>query len=154
MGIVGAHHTCFTVKDMKRSLAFYRDTLGFELVNERPEVTNNYFREIIGFPDAVVYAVLLRIPSTSHYLELFEYKHPRGVAQDLTPNNPGSSHLAYLVDDLRALYEQIKREPDIEFISAPIYLDEGPNTGGWALYMKDPSGIVIELFELPVQGGE
>jgi catechol 2,3-dioxygenase-like lactoylglutathione lyase family enzyme len=89
---------------------------------------------------------MLKIPGTTHYLELFEYKQPRGTAQDLTPNNPGSSHLAYLVDDLRAMYPRLK-DAGVEFISEPIYLDEGPNTGGWALYMKDPNGIVIELFE-------
>lgn len=147
MAVTGAHHTCFTVKDMKRSLEFYCGTLGFELVNERPEVTNNYFRAIIGFPDAVVYAVLIRIPGSEHYLELFEYKHPRGTPQDLTPNNPGSSHIAYLVDDLRAMYAHLSQEPDLTFISEPVYMDEGPNEGGWALYMKDPNGIVIELFE-------
>lgn len=147
MGIIGAHHTCFTVKDMQQSLAFYRDALGFEVVNERPTVTDSYFRDIIGFPDAVVYAVLLKIPGSSHYLELFEYKQPRGVAQDLTPNNPGSSHIAYLVDDLRALYDRLKDFPGLHFISAPVYLDAGPNKGGWALYLQDPSGVVIELFE-------
>jgi catechol 2,3-dioxygenase-like lactoylglutathione lyase family enzyme len=146
MTVVGAHHTCFTVKDMAKSLAFYRDLLGFELEGERPEVTNNYFRAIVGFPDCVVHAAMLKIPGTTHYLELFEYKQPRGTAQDLTPNNPGSSHLAYLVDDLRAMYPRLK-DAGVEFISEPIYLDEGPNTGGWALYMKDPNGIVIELFE-------
>jgi catechol 2,3-dioxygenase-like lactoylglutathione lyase family enzyme len=147
MGIIGADHTCFTVSDMARTLAFYRDLLGFEIIHERPAVTNNYFRKIIGFPDAVVHAVYMGIPGTTHRLELFEYKHPKGVAQNLTPNNPGSSHLAYFVDDLRALYAKLKAA-NVQFISdGPIYMDEGPNTGGWALYMQDPDGIVIELFE-------
>jgi catechol 2,3-dioxygenase-like lactoylglutathione lyase family enzyme len=146
MGIYGAHHTCFTVRNMADSLAFYRDLLGFEVISERPEVTNAYFRAIVGFPEAVVHAVLLKIPGTEHCLELFEYKHPRGTPQDLTPNNPGSSHLAYLVDDLQALYAKLQAA-GVTFISPPVYLDEGPNIGGWALYMKDPSGLVIELFQ-------
>ena len=29
MTIVGAHHTCYQVADLERSLAFYRDLLGF-----------------------------------------------------------------------------------------------------------------------------
>ncbi|PJF25868.1 MAG: bleomycin resistance protein, partial [Phototrophicales bacterium] len=29
-----------------------------------------------------------------------------------------------------------------------IYIDQGPNAGGWALYMKDPDGIPIELFQM------
>jgi catechol 2,3-dioxygenase-like lactoylglutathione lyase family enzyme len=146
MSIIGADHTCFTVSNMARSLAFYRDLLGFEMINERPAVTNTYFRAIVGFPDAVVHASFLRIPGTAHCLELFEYKHPHGTPQNLTPNNPGSSHVAYYVDDLKTLYARLKAA-DVQFISEPVYLDEGPNIGGWALYMKDPDGIVIELFQ-------
>lgn len=149
MGITGAHHTCYTVKDMARSLAFYRDLLGFEIVHERPEVTSKYFRDIIGFPDSIVHAVLLAIPGTDHHLELFQYKHPEGIAQDLTPNNPGSSHIAYHVDDLRALYKYLKDAGVDGFISPPIYLNEGPNEGGWALYLRDPDGIPMELFQPP-----
>jgi catechol 2,3-dioxygenase-like lactoylglutathione lyase family enzyme len=144
--ITGAYHTCYTVSDMARTLAFYRDLLGFEIINERPEVTSNYFRTIIGFPDAVVYAVLMKIPGTDHVLELFEYKHPAGIKQDMTPNNPGSSHVAYKVDDLKALHERLAAA-GVEFVTEPVYLDEGPNEGGWALYMKDPDGIIIELFQ-------
>ena len=148
MTIIGAHHTSYTVKDIQVSLAFYRDLLGFEVVNERPQVTNSYFRAIIGYPDAVVYAILMRIPGSDHHLELFQYLQPVGTPQDLEPKNPGSSHIAYKVDDLQAMYPTLK-EANVNLISEPIYLDEGPNEGGWALYMRDPDGIVIELFQLP-----
>lgn len=146
MAITNAHHTSFSVIDMRETLAFYCDLLGFEIVNERPAVTDAYFREIIGIPDAVVYAVLLRIPGADHLLELLEYKHPRGRPQDLRPNNPGSSHIAYIVDDLLAMVPKLQAA-GVEFISEPVALDAGPNSGGWALYMKDPNGIVIELFQ-------
>lgn len=146
MGIVGAHHTSYTVADTERSIKFYRDLLGFELIIDRPEVTLDYFRTIIGFPDAVVHNAVLRIPGTPHLLELNGYKHPKGTTQDLTPNNPGSGHICYFVDDLQPFYEKLKAA-GVEFISTPTYLDQGPNKGGWALYMKDPDGIVIELMQ-------
>lgn len=146
MGIIGAHHTSYTVKDTLRSLEFYRDLLGFEVIVDRPEVTLDYFRTIIGFPDAVVHNAVLRIPGTTHLLELNGYKHPAGTPQDLTPNNPGSGHICYFVDDLQAMYDKLK-QGGVEFISSPTYLDQGPNKGGWALYMKDPDGIVIELLQ-------
>ena len=149
MGITGAHHTCYTVKEMTRSLAFYKELLGFEIVHERPAVTTEYFRAIIGFPDGVVHAVLLSIPGTDHHLELFQYKIPAGVSQDLSPNNPGSSHIAYFVDDLEALYKKLKGAGVEGFVSEPVYLDQGPNKGGWALYLMDPDGIPLELFQPP-----
>ncbi len=146
MAIIGAHHTSYTVSDTVRSIAFYRDLLGFELIVDRPEVTLEYFRTIIGFPDGVVHNAVLRIPGTTHLLELNGYKHPRGKEQDLTPNNPGSSHICYFVDDLKSMYETLKAA-GVQFISSPTFLDQGPNKGGWALYMKDPDGIVIELLQ-------
>ena len=84
-----------------------------------------------------------------HHLELFQYKHPVGTSQDLTPNNPGSSHIAYYVDDLRTLYDELKHAGVTGFVSPPIYLDQGPNEGGWSLYMTDPDGIPLELFQPP-----
>ncbi len=147
MNIIGAHHTSYSVSDMAKSLAFYRDLLGFELVNERPAITDSYFRTIVGLPEAVVYGVLMKIPGTNHHLELFEYKTPRGEKQDIShPNNPGSSHIAYLVDDLNALYKRLDAA-GVQFVTPPVYLDAGPNKGGWAAYMKDPDGILIELFQ-------
>jgi catechol 2,3-dioxygenase-like lactoylglutathione lyase family enzyme len=147
MAVVGAHHTSYTVSDLDRTVPFYRDLLGFEVVLERPEIVLEYWRAVVGFPDAVARDAILKIPGTNHLLELIEYKHPRGVAQNVTPNNPGSSHVCYLVDDLQAMYPRLI-EAGVEFISkGPIYLDQGPNKGGWSLYMKDPDGIAIELFQ-------
>jgi lactoylglutathione lyase len=148
MAIIGAQHTSYTVSDTERSIRFYRDLLGFELVFERPEVTLGYFRTIVGFPDAVVHNAVLKIPGTTHLLELNGYKHPRGTLQDLTPNNPGSGHICYYVDDLQTMYESLMTA-GVAFISSPTYLDQGPNKGGWGLYMKDPDGIVIELMQEP-----
>lgn len=151
MGIIGAEHTSYTVRDLESAKIFYCDILGFEIAHARPEITNQYYRDVIGFPDGVTSDLYLKIPGTDHRLELIQYRHPVGVQQDTTPNNPGSSHIAYIVDDLQALYKRLKAVDSvkIEFISEPVYLDEGPNKGGWALYMKDPNGIIIEMFQAP-----
>lgn len=148
MPIIGTDHTSFSVINMEESLAFYRDLLGFEVLDLRPQATNQYLRDIVGLPDAVINKAYLRIPGSEHRLELFEYTQPRGTPQNLTPNNPGSSHIAYLVDNLAELYEKLKAA-GATFITPPVYLNEGPNIGGWALYMKDPNGIIIELFQPP-----
>ncbi len=147
MAVVGAHHTSYTVSDLTKTLPFYRDLLGFEVVHERAEIVQSYWRAVVGFPDAVARDAMLKVPGANHFIELIEYKHPRGTMQNVTPNNPGSSHVCYLVDDLKAIYARLKAA-GVQFISeGPIYLDQGPNQGGAALYMKDPDGIVIELFQ-------
>jgi catechol 2,3-dioxygenase-like lactoylglutathione lyase family enzyme len=148
MKIIGAEHTSFTVSNLERSLAFYHDLLGFEILHMRPKITNQYFRDIVGFPDGLIKDAFLAIPGTDHRLELFEYVNPRGTPLDVRNNNPGSAHIALLVDDLVPLYEALKAK-GVQFRSPPIYLDEGPNIGGWGVYMLDPDGITIELFQAP-----
>lgn len=144
--IIGADHTSFTVANLERSLEFYVELLGFEVINLRPGITSQYFRDIIGFPDGVINSAYLTIPGTGHRLELFEYVQPRGVPADVRTNNPGSAHVAYLVDDVRALYAELK-EKGVRFRTPPVEINAGPNKGGVAVYMLDPDGITIELFE-------
>lgn len=96
--IVGAHHTSFTVAQIDRSVEFFRDQLGLELLVRR-EVCDEYFGRIVGIAGCVVQAALLRIPGTTHHVELFEYEIPRGIPVQLRPCDPGSSHLSFLVDD-------------------------------------------------------
>ena len=99
MKVKGANHTSYAVSDLERSKAFYCDILGCELIWER-EIEEQYFRDIVVFSDCVVKAAFLRIPGSDHQLELFEYVHPRGDKQDMNTNNPGNSHMAFVVDDL------------------------------------------------------
>ncbi len=146
--IIGAEHTSFTVSNLDQSLAFYVDRLGLEILHIRPEITNRYFREIIGFPEGIVRGAFLRIPGTDHRLELFEFVAPRGAPADIRTNNPGSAHLALLVDDLWAAYQELKAK-GVRFRSPPVALDEGPNVGGVSVYMLDPDGITLELFQPP-----
>lgn len=148
MKIAGADHTSFTVSDLDRSLYFYVDLLGLELLHLRPRITSNYFRGVIGFPAAVVKGAFLRIPGSAHRLELFEYLEPRGTPADVRTNNPGSAHLALLVEDLQEAYEELVAQR-VRFRSPVIYLDEGPNAGGYAVYILDPDDITIELFQPP-----
>jgi len=145
MPIVGVDHTSFTVSDLERSLEFYVGLLGCELLWRR-EISDQYFRDIVGVPDCVVKAAHLRLPASSHKLELFEYLQPRGAAADLRTHNSGSAHLSFLVDDLPALHASLS-EKGVRFRSAPVTIDRGANAGGVAVYLLDPDGITVELFQ-------
>lgn len=145
MKIVGAEHTSYTVSNLERSLEFYVGVLGCHVLWQR-EISDKYFRDIVAMPNALVKAAHLAIPGTTHNLELFEYVQPRGSTADVRNNNPGSSHLAFLVEDLPSAYRELKAK-GIQFRSEPIGIDKGVNTGGYSVYMLDPDGITVELFE-------
>src|SRR5262245_50950967 len=147
--IRAAHHTSFTVADLDASVQFFRDLLGLELLWTR-EVRDDYFGRIVGHPGSVVRAALLRIPG-GHHVELFQYLEPRGQACRPRPCDPGSVHLSLLVDDLPGLHRQL-RERGADFVSEPVSITAGPNRGGWGVYLRDPNGILLELFQPPRTG--
>jgi extradiol dioxygenase family protein len=44
------------------------------------------------------------------------------------------------------MYTRLK-DRGVEFVSPPITVDAGANVGMKALYLRDPDGFTIELFE-------
>jgi catechol 2,3-dioxygenase-like lactoylglutathione lyase family enzyme len=144
------HHTGYTVSDLDRSVAFYCDLLGCALIATQ-EKQGGYLAAIVGYPDAHVRMAHLRLPGGEHVIELFEYLSPRGARPDVQPCNVGASHLCFLVDDLQALYERLLAHGVTSFVSPPVEVDTGINRGGLALYLRDPDGITVELFQPPAK---
>ena len=147
MKIIGAHHTSYTVSNLERSLEFYVGLLGCELLWQR-EISDPYFRDIVGYPDCVVKGAQLKIPGSNHVIELFQYLTPPGRPSDLQPGDTGSSHIAFLTDDLQAAYGELNAR-GVTFRSPPVEITAGANRGGWGIYMEDPDGITMELFQPP-----
>ena len=108
MGARRLHHTGYTVSDLDRSVAFYRDLLGCEVLATQ-EKEGGYLAAIVGYPDAHVRMAHLRVPGGEHVIELFEYLAPAGDRADVEPRNIGASHLCFIVADLPALYELAAR---------------------------------------------
>jgi catechol 2,3-dioxygenase-like lactoylglutathione lyase family enzyme len=148
MSVSGLHHTCYTVSSVDRSVAFYRDLLGCEVLATQ-EKEGGYLAAIVGYPDAHVRMAHLRVPGGSHVIELFEYLSPQGGHADVEPRNVGASHICFLVDDLPAVYERLRDNGVTSFVSGPVEVDTGINRGGYALYLRDPDGITVELFQPP-----
>jgi lactoylglutathione lyase len=143
--ITRPHHTGLQVADLARSVAFYRDVLGFEEVfawNPRAP----YVGELVGYPDVDLHAAILRPPDSEVFLELLEYRNVERTPVDTRTANPGTAHIAFFVDDLDALYADL-RARGVASVSAPVSPTIGPNKGGRAVYMIDPDGIRVELIQ-------
>jgi len=144
--ILAADHTGFTVTNLERSLAFWRDVLGFEL-SHRPHQTDTLASEITGVPGAEISIAVLK--GYGHKIELLEYSAPPD-RQLLRPRpcDVGSVHVALLVDDLGAVLSAIAAS-GWTAAGKPQTLTAGPNAGKRVVYVRDPDGTTIEFMQPP-----
>jgi len=142
MQILGVHHTSFTVSDIDRSVAFYRDTLGMDLL-EQSEASGQTVETILGMPGAHLKGAFLK--AGDHTLELFQYLSPEGKPYDRRTCDVGPCHIAFLVADIHELYKALSAK-GVHFKSAPQAVEVGGETH-WACYMTDPDGITLELYQ-------
>lgn len=144
-------HFSFTVSDIERSVKWYTQTLGLELVH-RQRQENAYTQRLVGIPGAVLEVAQLKIPGLSpkystHMLELIEYVAEKGDSPASLPTNQvGVAHLALFVTDIHDRYEQMVNQ-GVVFCNAPVEITAGANKGGWACYLHDPDGITLELLQ-------
>jgi lactoylglutathione lyase len=146
MTVIGCDHIGIQVQDVDRSASFYRQHLGFELVN-RWSMTEPYVQRVVGYyPDVTLEIALLTIPGSDVFLEILEYRGVDKAAVDPATANPGTGHFCLFVDGLDELYARLK-SAGVEFVSELQTPSVGPNTGGRLVYMKDPDGIRVELVQ-------
>ena len=143
-------HTGLTVRDLDRSLGFYRDTLGMETLFEQ-EKEGGYLAAIVGYPGAHVRMAHLAFPGDDHRLELFQYLEPEPRGEPGEPRDVGITHICLLVDDIDALHVRL-RAAGVDFYSDPVLVDTGANAGGVGVYLRDPDGITLELFQRSKEG--
>src|SRR5205809_5010925 len=104
--IISADHTGITVSNLERSLAFWRDVLGFELSHTAHQ-KGELAQEITGVERAEIKLAVLRTPG-GHKIELLEYLAPSDCkCAYLRPCDVGFVHVALLIDDLDAVLERI-----------------------------------------------
>ncbi len=116
-------HVHLTVSDLDRSLAFYRDVLGFE-------VTTRYGRE----------AVFLSAGGYHHHIGLNTWAG-RGAPRP-PAGTTGLYHFAILYPDRRALAAAVRR-----VLEHGIPLEGASDHGvSEAVYVRDPDGNGVELY--------
>ncbi len=146
MGIVMGHHHGFTVSDLDRSVSFYRDLLGMELVriSERRDLPS--YNTILGYDQVHLNIAILRHPVNEFILELVQYVHPEVEARPQENRYLGASHVAFEVDDVDAMYTQLM-EAGFGSINPPTDVDRDGVVVARAMYALDPDGISIEMFQ-------
>jgi len=143
--IIAADHTGITVSNLERSLAFWRDVLGFEL-SHRAHQTGDLAREITGVAGAEISIAVVKAPG--HKIELLEYLAPPDRKQhvDFSPCDVGHVHVALTIDNLDAVLTAIAAS-GWKAAGKPQTLQTGPNVGKRVVYVRDPDGTTIEFMQ-------
>lgn len=126
-GIYGIHHVCVNTPDIERSIAFYRDVLGFRLLGS----------ETCDFGE---YAMLKLNDSR---LELIQ---PNEVTEDTFGDKGSLTHLGLAVRGLDAVVADL-RAKGIQFLSEDIEDNDAPMGGLRAIQLLGPSREHINLYE-------
>lgn len=144
--IAATNHTSFTVSDLNRSLAYFCDVLGFELLNRSPR-DPAFIERVVAIPGADIEVAYVQAPG--HRLELIEYRGPDGRRQvDSRPCDAGFAHVAFDVDDIDAVIAA-SENAGVRPLGPPQDLDRGPNKGGRVVYTRDADGITVEFIQPP-----
>jgi catechol 2,3-dioxygenase-like lactoylglutathione lyase family enzyme len=147
--VTGFFHGGVTVRDMDRSLVFYRDGLGLEIEFDRM-LGAPYLKEVLDLAFDAIRAVYLRVPGGG-FVELLEYQGIERMPAASRPCDPGSGHLCLYVDDVASIHARLvelgfrARSADVVAITA------GPNEGARSAYVADPDGYFVELFQKPAR---
>lgn len=140
--ITGFNHVGISVANLERSIAFYRDLLGMQVIQEVAFEGERY-DSILGLKGAKGRIAILRVGNLE--LEFFEFARPAGQPADLNRPvcNQGIAHFAVQVEGLAGLYERLK--------DAGVAFHCPPTDFGCAIatYLRDPDGNVIEMLQMP-----
>ena len=136
-------HVGICVADLERSLAFYRDALGFR-ERGRLEVSGEVSETLLGLYPVDLQAVYLERDGVR--LELLHYASPghRGTGEPRPMNALGLTHLSLAVDDLDGAVLVLERAGARVLRATRVH---NPELGAHAIFVTDPDGTRIELVE-------
>jgi catechol 2,3-dioxygenase-like lactoylglutathione lyase family enzyme len=134
-------HIAISVSDIEKSLAFYRDLLGLEVMMDFEVENNPGIETVLGVKGLKMRYVLFNNKGAS--INLLGITNPKGenVARKLRPYDHGVHHFAFAVDDAEGIYQEL-RAKGVEFISPPQDLGAAK-----ACAFRGPDGEVIELMQ-------
>lgn len=126
--LIGFEHAGMTVADLDRTIAFYCDLLGLELVLRKPQKVGE-----LAFLDAG--GGMLEIVASPG----------AGRAKDVEPGTAGVRHLTFAVSDVDGLVAELE--------AAGVEITERPRDAynteliRRVAFCRDPDGIIVELIE-------
>lgn len=119
-------HTMLRVGNLEKSLRFYTDILGMQLLRQKDYPEGRFTLAFVGYGDEASNSVL----ELTHNWDTHEYNLGEGYG-----------HIAIEVDDVYAACDQIKSK------GGEVVREAGPMKHGKSIlaFVRDPDGYMVEL---------
>ena len=140
----------FVVEDLAKSIEFYRDRLGFAINGSgRPAAATLLALE--GTPEATAtVSTGSRPPGAAYTWFMYDFRGIERKTLQTRLQDPGTAAVSFYVDNVSALLKTLKAGG----VRVETKSDEAVMVGGSRrAFVRDPSGILIELVELPADAG-
>jgi catechol 2,3-dioxygenase-like lactoylglutathione lyase family enzyme len=147
--VVGVGNFTHLVADLDRSIEFYRDRIGLELLGpqgKRPFASVPAIQKATNAAGAQVRLALFKIPGSEIGVEAAEFKDIERHPIQPRFQDPGSGNLILLVRDVDAMLAALKKAdvPVVTTGGAPVPIRGNTR----AVIVKDPDGYFVELMQL------
>lgn len=143
--VVGTNHVGFTVSELDRPIAMFRELFGYDLASLAPREPRNIER-LTSIEGADIMVAHLRKEGLVG-IELIRYLGPADAKKvDARPCDTGFAHVTYDVSDIDRMVEKAAAF-DLKPIGEMIRSTAGPNIGARAIYLRDTDGIGVELIQ-------
>jgi catechol 2,3-dioxygenase-like lactoylglutathione lyase family enzyme len=142
-------HIAIGVRDMDRSLHFYRDLLGLRVTTDAMEKIGGLKTLFANDQKGQRRAVYLRFEDGPHASFLVLSQSPGGPSgEPLKLDQIGVHHFAFWVDDLREKIERL-RVAGVPILAGPFEADsvaygEPPGTKVLTCLFSDPDGTIVQ----------
>jgi len=127
MNVLSLHHVAIICSDYERSKRFYTEVLPFSVIRETYRAERDSWKLNLAIPGGT-------------QIELFSFPTP--PPRPTQPEARGMRHIAFLVENLDALIEDLTAKG---IAVEPVRVDE--LTGQRFTFFADPDGLPIELYE-------
>jgi catechol 2,3-dioxygenase-like lactoylglutathione lyase family enzyme len=144
-----------TVKEMDRSIAFYKNVLGFTMVRKDELYGEDYDKKFGLFGIRIL---RVRMKLGNEYIDLIDYltSGGRSIPENARSNDLFFQHIAIVVSDMDKAYLHL-RKYSVEHVSTSpqtIPLSNAAAAGIRAFYFHDPDGHSLELIYFPKGKGQ
>lgn len=127
MPVAGLHHVLLTVRDLRRSAAFYETVVGLRKIKEIPDDGVAGAKALFALPDGTFFGVV---------------QHQRGDNSAFDEMRTGLDHVAFSVpaSELAAWLDRLRR-------AGVVCSDPAPSAFGDPLIvLRDPDNVQVQVY--------